>query len=71
MKTAHCTEETVCVCRGKMNDAQYIKALEQSNKTLGSENRRLVKLRITEWGQVEKAKIKNALNCSKCLIKAN
>lgn len=32
----------VSVTRGKMTDEAYIKALENSNKTLGSENRRLV-----------------------------
>lgn len=32
------------VSRGGMSDEQYIAALEKSNRTLNSENRRLVKL---------------------------
>ena len=36
--------ETVSVSRNGMDDQQYITALETSNKTLNSENRRLVRL---------------------------
>jgi len=36
------SKNTVSVTRGKLTDEAYIKALEASNKTLGSENRRLV-----------------------------
>ena len=37
-------EKTVSVSRTSMTNEQYISALEQSNKTLNSENRRLVRL---------------------------
>ncbi|MEZ3440169.1 MAG: hypothetical protein K1V82_00825 [Alistipes sp.] len=45
MKTAQNVDERVCVNRGKRTDAQYIAALERSNKTLSSENRRLIRER--------------------------
>lgn len=35
------------VCRDTMTDAQYIDALERSNKTMAGENRRLVRLLTT------------------------
>lgn len=37
-----CTEVTVC--RNGQSDEQYIKALETANKTINSENKRLIKL---------------------------
>lgn len=37
-------DNTVSVSRTGMTDERYISALEQSNKTLNSENRRLVRL---------------------------
>jgi hypothetical protein len=36
--------EPISVSRNGMDDQRYIKALEASNKTLNSENRRLVRL---------------------------
>lgn len=37
-------DNTVSVSRAGMTDERYISALEQSNKTLNTENRRLVRL---------------------------
>lgn len=44
-------EKTIRVNRGKRTDAQYIKALENSNAVLSRENRRLIRLRRTEASQ--------------------
>lgn len=41
------------VCRNNMNDAQYIEALERSNKILAGENRRLVRL-LTSYHEIIK-----------------
>jgi len=60
-----CTEERVCVERGKMNDDKYIKALEESNKVLSSENRRLVSMLIQQLNRREG----EADKCAKCLLK--
>ena len=48
---ATATLDTVSVCRRDMTDERYIKALETSNKTLNSENRRLVRL-VTRYQQI-------------------
>lgn len=44
-------EKTIRVNRGGRTDAQYIKALENSNAVLSRENRRLIRLRRTEASQ--------------------
>jgi DNA gyrase/topoisomerase IV subunit A len=62
-------DEKVRVIRGKKSDAQYIKALEESNKVLSSENRRLVRLRLRELDAIEREKRNTAYNCAKCLLK--
>jgi hypothetical protein len=59
------TERRYTIDRGNMSDAQYIAALLQSNAVLYSENRRLVRLRLTETLQQQR----EARNCAKCLIK--
>jgi hypothetical protein len=49
MKTANTPahREQVSVARGKLSAERYIKALEVSNRTLNSENRRLVKMLLS------------------------
>ena len=44
-------EKTIRVNKGGRTDAQYIKALENSNAVLSRENRRLIRLRRTEASQ--------------------
>jgi hypothetical protein len=58
-------KEVVSVCRGNMNDARYIEALENSNKTLSAENRRLVRVLLSILNKREK----EADKCAKCLLK--
>lgn len=48
---AAATLDTVSVPRRGMTDQRYIAALETSNKTLNSENRRLVRL-VTRYQQI-------------------
>lgn len=48
---AAATLDTVSVPRRGMTDQRYIKALETSNRTLNSENRRLVRL-VTRYQQI-------------------
>lgn len=47
-------ENTIRVNKGKRTDAQYIKALENSNAALSRENRRLIRLRHKETAQPSK-----------------
>jgi hypothetical protein len=52
------------VKRNEMSDAKYIKALEDSNRTLSVENRRLVGVLIAQLNHREK----EADRCAKCLL---
>ncbi|MDR0864998.1 MAG: hypothetical protein LBO74_08710 [Candidatus Symbiothrix sp.] len=65
MKKKIKAEDTPSVPRGNLSDERYIKALEESNKTLNSENRRLVNMLISQLNKREK----EADKCAKCLLK--
>jgi hypothetical protein len=65
MKKQKETDDKPSVHRETQSDERYIKALEESNKTLNAENRRLVNVLISQLNLRDK----EADKCAKCLLK--